>query len=126
MGEVALMLALVLGRPPGLVGTIYSVSGLDGVALVECESHFNPRALRREPRGHTSWGLWQLDDEYHPQHRGDLLLHVVEGAAFLESCKSRRETLAGAVELYNGSYRWGLQVQRKRDSLTLYLWRRLR
>jgi hypothetical protein len=130
MTECALLLALLLHRPPALVASVYEAAGLDGVAVVECESQFNPRALRREPRGHTSWGLFQLDDEWHAQHRGDLLLHIVTGAAFLAQCK-RGVTFAQAVSLYNsgsvdGNLTWGRYVERRRDSLALYLWRRMR
>ena len=75
-----MMIAALLHRPPGLVDAVWRSGGLEAVAVVEMESQFNPRAWRREPRGHTSWGLWQIDDEWHPQHRDDLLLHIVEGA----------------------------------------------
>jgi hypothetical protein len=119
----ALYLAAILSSPPGLVATVWDMAGLDGVAVVWCESRFNPRAVRSEPRGHTSWGLWQLDDEFHLQHRGDLLLHCVEGAAFLAECKAKTHDLAHAVALYNGSPAWGREVQAKRDALATALGR---
>src|SRR5271157_766489 len=87
----ALMLAALLGRDPHSVDAVWQAGGLDAVAVVECESHFNERALRREPRGHTSWGLFQIDDEFHPQYRDDLLLHIVEGVRFLNECKEKTD-----------------------------------
>ncbi len=122
----ALYLAALLNAPYGMVATVYEIAGLDGVALVWCESRFNPHALRHEPRDHTSWGLWQLDDEFHPQHRDDLLLHCVEGAAFLAECKAGTGSLSAAVARYNGSLAWGREVERKRDALAMALWRVLR
>jgi len=137
----AILLALYLHAPVGLVTVIYDTSGLDGVALVWCESRFNPRALRREPRGHTSFGLFQLDDEYHKQYRGNLTAHIAEGERFLEECKGGRErhstvspaggrsgghapSLSLAVARYNGSLAWGLIVEAKRDELARWLaWR---
>lgn len=51
-------------------------------------------------------------------------MHIVTGLEFLNECKAKTYTLASAVELYNGSYAWGLVVERKRDELARYLaWR---
>jgi hypothetical protein len=83
--NVALLLAVLLHRPFGLVLTIYDVAGIDGVAVVEYESQFNDHACRVEPEG-TSWGLFQLYSKYHKQYRDDLLLHIVEGASFWAEC----------------------------------------
>jgi hypothetical protein len=131
VSEIALMLALLLHRDPGLVDTIYWMAGLDGVALVMCESQFCTYAFRREPRGHTSWGLWQIDSEWWPQWRDDILCHMAQGAAILRACPGK--TLHDRVAHYNGGEKpgkkareWGMIVERKRDSLALYLWRRLR
>ena len=118
------LLAAVLNRQPLLVKAVYDCGGLDAVALVECESDFDPRAKRKEPRGHTSWGLFQLDDEWHKQHRDNLSLHIWEGVWFLTQCKiASKDNLAGAVQLYNGSRVWGRVVEKKRNSLAMYLWR---
>jgi hypothetical protein len=121
-----IMLATLLGRPTFLIDAVWKAGGLDAVALVECESHFNPRALRHEPRGYTSWGLYQIDNEFHPQWRNDILMHIVEGQSFLNSCKKQTRELRYVVALYNGSLTWGKIVERKRDSFALYLWRHLR
>lgn len=123
----ALLLAAFLNRSPVLVQQVYAAGGLDAVALVECESNFNPQAVRREPRGHSSYGLFQLDNEWHKQWQGDLSRHIATGAAFLAECKARKKTLAEAVRLYNGSYQWGRRVEAKRDELVRWLrWREIR
>jgi hypothetical protein len=125
------MLAALLHRPPGLVTTVYAMGGLDAVAVVEMESQFRVTAFRTEPDG-TSYGLFQLYDKYHPQYRYNLLLHITTGVRFLEECKAGR-SYAMAVAVYNGgkcpgeySLAWGKRVERKRNSLAMYLWRRLR
>jgi hypothetical protein len=131
MIECALLLAALLHRDPNLVSEVYWMAGLDGVSVVECESQFNPRALRVEPRGHTSFGLWQIDNEWHEQYRGNLLLHIDKGAEILRDCAGR--DLSTKVSHYNGgdfpgaySIAWGKTVEKRRDSLALYLWRRMR
>jgi hypothetical protein len=53
-------------------------------------------------------------------------MHIADGAAFLAECKERAGRLRYAVEMYNGSPAWGRHVERKRDSLALYVWRHLR
>jgi hypothetical protein len=122
-----LLLAIALHRPLPLVKAVYDCGGLDAVALVECESCFHPQAIRHEPRGHTSWGLFQLDDEWHPQHREDLTAHIYAGVLFLTECKmASKDEMVGAVERYNGSREWGRIVTAKRDSLALFLWRHAR
>jgi hypothetical protein len=129
MIEIALLLSLLLHRPLPLVEHVFAMGGIDAVAVVECESEFNPRALRREPAG-ISRGLFQLYDRYHPQYRIDILLHVVEGVWFLNECKEGR-TFAAAVSVYNSgspvkSLAWGKYVERRRDSWALYIWRHVR
>ena len=127
----ALLLATLLGAPPDLVTAVYDIAGLDGVAVVWCESRFNPRACRREPAG-SSWGLWQLYDKYHNQYRNDLWQHLVTGAAFLEECKEKAGgDFVKAVSIYNSgsatrSLRWGYRVKRERDRLGWWLWRGMR
>ena len=127
----ALLLAALLGAPPDLVTAVYDIAGLDGVAVVWCESRFNPKAQRREPGG-TSWGLWQLYDKYHNQYRNDLWQHLVTGAAFLIECKDKAgRDFVRAVSIYNSgsatrSLRWGERVKRERDRLEWWLWRRMR
>jgi hypothetical protein len=131
MIECALLLAAYLNASPVLVGLVYSEAGLDGVAVVCEESHFDPRAERVEPEG-TSWGLWQLYDRYHDQHRGDIIAHNIAGAAFLAECKARGgHDLATAVSWYNAwhptrSLEWGRRVQARRDDLAHWLWLKLR
>ena len=155
MIEAALMLAALLHRDPSLVACVYEMGGLDAVVVVEYESQFNPRAWRRETEG-TSWGLFQLYSKCHKQYRDDLLLHIVAGVEFLKECEIRAEgqeactwasrmdpdgtntdasptahSLAIAYSIYNSGSPWksiakGRAVERKRDSLALYLWRRLR
>ena len=127
----ALLLSLLLSCDPALVTAVYDLAGIDGVAVVWCESQFNRKAVRQEPEG-TSWGLWQLYDKYHNQYRHDLWQHLVTGAAHLVECK---ETAGGdfvrAVSIYNSgsatrSLRWGERVKRERDRLEWWLWRRMR
>jgi uncharacterized membrane protein YuzA (DUF378 family) len=64
MAEAAFLIAMMLGRPPGLVYTVYDMAGLSGVCVVEAESQFNEHAWCREARGGTSYGLFQLYDKY--------------------------------------------------------------
>ena len=127
VSHVALMLALLLHRPPGLVSTVLEMGGIDAVAVVECESQFNPSAWRREPEG-TSWGLFQLYDKFHPQYRDDLLLHIATGVEFLEKCKlDAGGNFTRAISLYNsgwlfGNVKWADHVKRVRDNLAWYYW----
>ena len=115
------------GPKAELVEKVWLAGGVDAVALVWMESNFNPRAWRREPRGHTSFGLFQIDDEYHPQWRGDLMRHIAEGQLFLDECKARTPNLRWAVARYNGSLAWGIRVEAERDELVRWLsWRALR
>jgi hypothetical protein len=122
MLDVALILALALGRPAGLVENVYAMGGIDAVAVVEYESQFNDRACRREYEG-TSWGLFQLWNKCHEQYRHDLLLHMVAGVAFLAECKVKGNgNIAVAYSIYNsGSPRRsigkGREVQCLRDRL---------
>jgi hypothetical protein len=132
MIEAAMLLAFVLHRDPALVYAVYEAGGLDAVAVVECESQFCISAWRREPDGATSYGLFQLDSKYHKQYRDDPMMHIVTGVSFLAECKQER-TFAQSVAVYNGGARpgrysvdWGRKVERKRNSLALFLWRRLR
>lgn len=125
-----LLLAVLLCRDPALVQMVYLEAGVDGVAVVEMESRFNPRAIRREGHGYTSWGLWQLDNQWHPQYRDDLAAHNREGARYLEECKEAANgDFALAVAFYNGgnhpgaySRAWGKRVEAKRDALLSWLY----
>jgi hypothetical protein len=132
VNEAALCIALLLRVPYGPVEAAYAMAGLDGVAVITCESQWNEKALRREPRGHTSWSYWQIDDEWHEQHRGDTLLHLATGAAIWQACMSKTmNNFTLAVRLYNSGSRtkglaWSETVREKRDMLAIYLWRRLR
>jgi hypothetical protein len=127
----ALLLAILLGAPPDLVTAVYDISGIDGVAVVWCESQFKKTAVRREPGG-TSFGLWQLYDRFHDQHRDYLWAHIESGAQFLAECKEKAGgNYVKAVSLYNSgsmtkSRKWGERVKRERDGLAHYLWLRLR
>ena len=155
MIDPAILLALYLHRPVDRVAMVYAAGGVEAVAVVEMESHFNPRAERREPQG-SSWGLFQLYDRYHKQHRGDLAEHIRAGVAFLEECKLRQgrgypvrgseptaerdrlhrpsPSFAAAVARYNGglhpgpySLAWGRKVEKKRDELVRWLaWREIK
>ena len=115
------LLSLILHRPPQLVRAVYDIGGIDAVVVVEMESQFCETALCREPQG-TSWGLFQLYDHFHKQYRGDLLMHIVTGVAFLEDCKERAGgNFALAIAYYNGgskpgaySIAWGRRVEAKR------------
>jgi hypothetical protein len=131
---IALALSLLLHQPYGLVETVYYFSGIDGVAVVTMESQWNARAWRREPRGFTSWGYFQIDSEWWPQYREDILLHLAQGAAILAECKVKaRGDFALAVAIFNGgehpcsySLWWGRKVKDKRDSLMLAVRRMVR
>jgi hypothetical protein len=97
MPECALLIALLLHRPFGLVSTVYDMAGLSGVCVVEFESNFSVTACKREEKGGTSWGLWQLWSVCHPQYRDELLAHIVYGAEFWKACleKSCRVSVQG-------------------------------
>ena len=134
---IALILAAYLHRPPVMVEMIYAAGGTDAVAVVECESQFNPQAFRYEKNRSgriigTSWGLFQLFDRYHAQWRYDLGRHIAEGAAFLAECEAKTHgDFAAAVSLYNSgspskALAWGRHVARVRDDLAHWLWMALR
>jgi hypothetical protein len=148
--EAALLIAMLLGRPAGLVSTVYAMGGLDAVAVVYYESRFNERAWRREREG-SSFGLFQLYDKYHEQYRDDLLLHIVTGVAFLEECKNGaafpgvsitgleqrnirsqpRLSLARAYSIYNSgsprrSIAKGREVEKLRAAMEWWIWMHLR
>jgi hypothetical protein len=73
--EAAMLIALLLGRPAGLVSTVYAMGGLDAVAVCEYESQFNPRAWRREREGAglMRWRWWLTK-----RKKGDRLFMLVE------------------------------------------------
>lgn len=127
----ALLLAILLHRDPALVSAVYTMGGLDAVVVVEHESQFHERAWRKEPEG-TSYGLFQLYDLCHKQWREDVLLHIATGVGFLEKCKAQSGgNLARAYSRYNSgnertSLAVGKRLERRRDSLALWLWRHLR
>ena len=131
MIEAAFLLSLFLHRDLALVRAVYEIGGIDAVAVVEMESRFNPTACRREPDG-SSFGLWQLYDKYHDQHRNNLYQHIITGAAFLEECKVRAGgDFVRAVSLYNSgsmtkNRKWGERVKRERNRLEWWLLRRMR
>jgi len=131
MVEVALMLAALLHKPAGLVDAVYQAGGLDAVAVVETESQFNERAWRMEPEG-TSYGLFQLYSKCHEQYRGDVLLHIVAGCAFLSQCLAKGGgSLAKGYSIFNSGTSWksidkGRKLERRRDSWAMYIYRRLR
>jgi hypothetical protein len=157
--EAALLIALLLHRPPGLVATVYDMAGLSGVVVCEYESQFCVTAWKKEAAGGSSYGVWQLWSECHTQFRDDLLLHLVYGAEFWKACLEKscrvsvqggctgrqrgRQVAGGAVRfgalpsiavaysIYNSGSPWrsiikGRQVEAKYNSLSMYLWRRLR
>ena len=128
----AILLAAYLHRPPALVEAVFRAGGIDAVAVVEMESNFVPTAYRQEPRGHTSYGLFQIDSEWHPQYRHDLTKHIAEGVRIYREC--RGATMAEKVSHFNGgtypgeySKAWGRKVMAKRDELRRWLrWRPVR
>lgn len=92
---VATILAYTLNRDPILVRKVYEAQSFDrlqSVSIVEFESWFNPKAQKAvidKKTGKqigTAWGLWQLVDIWHPQHRGNIDAHIIEGASFLAEC----------------------------------------
>ena len=122
----ALVLSAYLHRPFDYVNRVWQAGGLSAVTVVWCESQFTPTALRREPRNHTSWGLFQIDDEWHPQYRRDLAAHIREGSAFLAQCLEEGQSLGRSVGIYNsgsvgGNPRWSAYVVRWRDRLAQVL-----
>ena len=133
MIEAALILAIFLHRPPIFVEAVFEESGIDGVAVVEMESQFNPHAFNWEPRGFNSYGLFQIDSEWHNQYRNDLAGHIEEGSIILAECKAKAPgDVARAVAIYNGgdnpgakAREWGAKVKRERDALSQYLFLRL-
>ena len=77
---VWMLLAMVLHRPPELVRAVYEAGGVPFVALVSCENpRWDTEAVKIEPRGHTSYGLAMIDDEWWPQYRSDLIPHLAQG-----------------------------------------------
>ena len=128
----ALLLASFLHAPAGLIATVYDMGGIDAVAVVTFESQWNVRAWRVEVRGHTSFGLFQLDDEWHPQYRDDVLLHIATGVEFLGECKSvSGGSLARAFSIYNSGTSWrsiakGREVEKLRAAMEWWLFIHLR
>jgi hypothetical protein len=130
MTEAAILIALLLHRPIGLVGTVYEMGGLSAVVVVEYESEFCITSYRKEKDG-FSYGLFQLYDKCHEQYRDDLLLHIVYGVRFWRECMAKGKTIARAYSYFNSgnartSIEKGREVQRKYDSLAKYIWRRMR
>lgn len=132
--QIAMMLSLLFNKPYGIVETGLYFAGVDGTAVLSMEGQFNPKAFRREPRGHTSRGPWQIDDEWWPQWPNDLMLHLAQGAAIWKMYSDQHPNdFAMAVACYNGgdhpgaySRWWGRKVKARRDSIELYIWRHLR
>ena len=129
----AILLAALLHRPLPLVEAVYAAGGVDCVAIVNCENpEWDVKAIRREPRGYTSYGLGQIDNEWHNQHRGDVKAHIAEMARIYGECEGK--DMATRVSHYNGgtypprySVLWGIKVQRERDRMVRWLeWRRLK
>ena len=129
---IVAVLAMYLHQPAPLVDLVYAAGGIDAVAVVQCESHFHPQAMRLEPRGHSSWGLFQLDNEWHLQWRYDLGRHIKDGAAVLAECETKTHgDFAAAISIYNSGSQikalaWGRHVARVRDDLAHWLWMALR
>ena len=134
---IALILAAYLHRPPALVQLVYEAGGTDAVAVVSCE---NPQwitwAVKREARGHTSYGLFMVDDEWWPQFRFDLGKHIEQGVAIMNhfyAGLNPEYDFAIMVSRYNGGWKsgaysqaWGRHVARVRDDLAHWLWMALR
>lgn len=103
--------ALASGRPLALVllvATSAQRAGVDpvlAVALVEVESQYTVNAYRVETNGTTSYGLFQINDGWHPQHRDDLVAHCDYGARYLAECIAREQDWETALCWYNSGYR---------------------
>lgn len=128
MTSVVVLLAAFLHQPVRPVALVYAIGRVEYVALVSCE---NPRwqtdLVVRERRGHTSYGLAMIDDEWHEQYRGDLLRHLYAGWDIYQG--THGTTFAHKVAHYNGgtypgaySWRWGRRVDARRRELLRWLW----
>jgi soluble lytic murein transglycosylase-like protein len=107
------LIALVLSRPLPLVVLVCQQAeraGVDPVlacAVVEVESQFMPRAYRYNPGTQsTDWGLWQINDGWWPQFRGDMRMHAWMGAVILAWCMIEEHgSIARALSRYhNGGW----------------------
>lgn len=113
--KVFLLLAMILPNHPApdLVRAVYDIGGLEYVALVSCENpKWIPDLVVPEKGGHTSYGLPMVDDQWWEQHRGDLLLNLVQGWHIY------RDVYGRDPARYNGgddpgaySIAWGHQVR---------------
>jgi hypothetical protein len=133
---IAALLAIYLHKPPALVELVYSAGGTEAVAIVQAESQFFPQALRVEPRGHSSWGLFAIDNEWWLQYRYDLGKHIDQGVAIMAHFSRGLNPdydFAIMVARFNGGWKpgaysiaWGRKVERLRDDMAHYLWIHLR
>jgi hypothetical protein len=104
-----LLLAAVLHRPPALVDAVYRSSPWAptlAVAVVECESSFNPLSLVVDAvTGITYWGLWQISSKWWPQWRDCLPCHVNQGSTILLAalCRARGD-YAKALSIYSSGH----------------------
>jgi hypothetical protein len=122
-----LYLAAVLSAPVGLVATAYELGGLRYVALISMENAaWNPAKVVREPRGHTSYGLAMIDDEWWPQYRGDVMRHLEQGAEILRGYGGDYAKYNGGPQPGRVAREWGRRVEARYQSLVGYLWRRMR
>ena len=83
--------AVELGRPYDLVHKVWdaalfaAINPVLVVALVEEESRFKPTAFSWHPdRKGSDYGLFQLNSDYHPQHRKNIDDHVLYGTILLK------------------------------------------
>jgi len=91
MNVAVVLIALALHRPQTLVARVYDAALVDPVlacAVVEYESWYKVDAWHGnyDKSGKlvsTDWGLYQLNNLYHPQYRNDLYAHVRYGGALV-------------------------------------------
>jgi soluble lytic murein transglycosylase-like protein len=103
--------ALAAGRPLALVllvATSAQRAGVDpalAVAVVEVESQYTVNAYREEWNGSNSFGLFQINSQWHPQYRNNLVAHCDYGARYLAECIAREVDWETALTYYNSGYR---------------------
>jgi hypothetical protein len=105
----AITLSLCLNRPLPLIQAVINeslkqgASPLEMVCLVEKESRFNPKA-RSTTRDK---GLFQLNEDYHPNAPSALKKHIAYGISYYLRCtRSGQQDLCSAYAEYNGGRNW--------------------
>ena len=121
----AITLSLCLNRPLPLMQMVINeslkqgASPLEMVCLVETESRFNPKArsITRDK------GLFQLNEDYHPNAPSALKEHIAYGIRFYLRCYSPgQQDLWSVYATYNGGRNWpNVSIHNASRVVKLYL-----